>query len=213
MKVAVTSDWHGYIPPEIPDCDLLLVAGDAGLGEKFSHEPEVLLTDWMKFLTGLKMPVIAVAGNHDFENQVKIMKFLPWQYIEDEMVEIEGLKIWGSPWSNPFGYGWAFNMEEEDQVELFKQIPDDVDIIISHGPPKGLRDTVSYFDGLAWTNKSVGSDALRQRMEQLEDLKLVACGHIHPQYGLQKKWGHTVINGSLCNSGYKPVNKPIVIEL
>lgn len=212
MRVAVTSDWHGYIPPEIPDCDLVLFAGDMGIGETFSHDPEVLVVDWNNWMVD-QPPMVAVAGNHDFENQVKIMKFLPWQYLEDEMVEVEGLKIWGSPWSNPFGYGWAFNMEEEDQVELFKQIPDDVDIIISHGPPKGLRDTVSYFDGLAWVNKGVGSDALRQRMEQLENLKLVACGHIHPQYGLQKKWGHTVINGSLCNNQYKPVNKPIVIEL
>lgn len=212
MRVAVTSDWHGYIPPEIPDCDLVLFAGDMGIGEKFSHDPEVLVVDWNNWMVD-QPPIVAVAGNHDFENQVKIMKFLPWQYLEDEMVEIEGLKIWGSPWSNPFGYGWAFNMEEEDQVELFKQIPDDVDIIISHGPPKGLRDTVSYFDGLAWVNKGVGSDALRQRMEQLKNLKLVACGHIHPQYGLQKKWGHTVINGSLCNNKYEPVNKPIVIDL
>lgn len=212
MRVAVTSDWHGYIPPEIPDCDLVLFAGDMGIGETFSHDPEVLVVDWNNWMVD-QPPMVAVAGNHDFENQVKIMRFLPWQYLEDEMVEVEGLKIWGSPWSNPFGYGWAFNMEEEDQVELFKQIPDDVDIIISHGPPKGLRDTVSYFDGLAWVNKGVGSDALRQRMEQLENLKLVACGHIHPQYGLQKKWGHTVINGSLCNNQYKPVNKPIVIEL
>lgn len=212
MRVAVTSDWHGYIPPEIPDCDLVLFAGDMGIGETFSHDPEVLVVDWNNWMVD-QPPMVAVAGNHDFENQVKIMKFLPWQYLEDEMVEVEGLKIWGSPWSNPFGYGWAFNMEEEDQVELFKQIPDDVDIIISHGPPKGLRDTVSYFDGLAWVNKGVGSDALRKRMEQLENLKLVACGHIHPQYGLQKKWGHTVINGSLCNNQYKPVNKPIVIEL
>ena len=212
MRVAVTSDWHGYIPPEIPDCDLVLFAGDMGIGEKFGYDPEVLVVDWNNWMVD-QPPMVAIAGNHDFENQVKIMRFLPWTYLEDEMAEIEGLKIWGSPWSNPFGYGWAFNMTEEDQEELYKQIPDDVDVIIAHGPPKGLRDTVSYFDGLSWVNKGVGSEALRKRMDELENLKLVACGHIHPMYGLQKKWGHTVINGSLCNNKYLPVNKPIVVEL
>lgn len=213
MKIGVTSDWHGFIPPEIPECDLLLVAGDVGLGENFSYGPEVLLSDWMKWLKKQKMPVVAIAGNHDFEDQVTIMRNLPWIYVEDEMVEVEGLKIWGSPWSNPFDYGWAFNMTPENQEEYWKQVPDDVDIIISHGPPRGFRDNVSYFDGISWVNTNVGSDQLRQRMEQLKNLKLVACGHIHPQYGLQKKWGHTVVNGSLVNNKYEVQNKPIVVDL
>src|SRR6476646_5418387 len=214
MRIAISGDWHGWLPQEIPECDLLLVPGDIGLGEKLGGNLiEVLMTDWLKFLNSLDCQVIAVAGNHDFEDQVRIMRHMPWKYLEDELVEFEGLKIWGSPWSDPFGYGWAFNMSQEDQAEYWKQVPDDVDIIVSHGPPRGLRDQVSYFDGMSWVNKNVGSFELRERMEQLENLKLVACGYIHPQYGLQKKWGHVVANGSMVNNKYQPTNKPIVVDL
>jgi Icc-related predicted phosphoesterase len=207
MRVACTADWHGYIPPEIPDCDILLVAGDIGLGETFSYEPEVLMVDWCNWLKSLSCRVVAIAGNHDFHSD--LLRAMPWIYLEDEWVNVDGLKIWGSPWSNPFGYGWAFNMTEQDQEELFKEIPDDIDIIVSHGPPKGLRDTVSYFDGIRWVNKGVGSEALRNRMDELENLKLVACGHIHPQYGKKEK----VVNGCLVNPSYEVANKPIVVEI
>lgn len=212
MKIAITSDWHGYLLPEdfIPDCDLMIVAGDIGIGERFSEEVEVLLTDRWKWMENLPFPIVAIAGNHDFPKQVEILRHLPWIYIEDETVEIEGLKIFGTPWSNPFGYGWAYNMEEEDQTELFDRlVPDDIDIIISHGPPKGYRDTVSYFDGIAWVNKNVGSEALRKRMEQLKNLKLLACGHIHPAYGQTE----IVVNGCLVNNKYKIANKPIIMEV
>jgi len=207
MRIACTSDWHGYIPPEVPDCDIMLVAGDIGLGEKFSYEPEVLMVDWCNWLKSLDCHVVAVAGNHDFYPE--LLRAMPWTYLEDELAEVEGLKIWGTPWSNPFGYGWAFNMTEEDQVENLKQIPDDIDIIISHGPPYGFRDIVSHGgDRTQWQDPHVGSKALVKRMNELENLKLVACGHIHPMYGMSGK----VVNGSLVNNQYNVANKPIVIE-
>ena len=208
MRVGVTSDWHGYLPPEIPECDLLLVAGDIGLGENFSkYDPELLLSDLWKWIEDQPMPIVAIAGNHDFN--VDILKALPWHYLEDDLMYINGVTIWGSPWSNPFSYGWAFNKEEKDQEKLFEQIPDDVDIIISHGPPYGYCDMTSYFDGMYWHNNHVGSQALAKRMLNLSKLKLVACGHIHPAYGKQG----IVVNGSLVNNKYEVKNKPIVVEI
>ena len=214
MRIGVTSDWHGYIPPEIPECDLLLIAGDIGISERFGYEPEVLLSDWWKWIESQPMPVVAVAGNHDFRPEV--LRALPWTYLEDETAEVCGLKIWGTPWSNPFGYGWAFNMTEEDQAENLKRCPDDVDVIISHGPPYGLRDrTRKYRDN---PPQNVGSKALRERMRELPELKLVACGHIHTARGVAVAAGpdgrqQQVVNGSLVNESYAVVNPPRVIEL
>lgn len=211
IRIAVTSDWHGYIPPEVPECDLMLVAGDVGFGERFSHDPEVLLTDWFQWLAGLPMTVVAVAGNHDFDTA--IFRAAPWIYLEDEAVEVCGLKIFGTPWSNPFGHGWAFNMTEEDQAENLKKVPDDVDVIVSHGPPYGLGDLTP-----GWRKdepEHVGSVALLDRMYELDDLKLVACGHIHHARGLygDVTTGSAVVNGSLVNEGYRVVNPPRVVEL
>jgi Icc-related predicted phosphoesterase len=72
-----------------------------------------------------------------------------------------------------------------------------------------MRDTVSYMDGIQWINKSVGSEALRNRMEELSNLQLVVCGHIHPGYGMTGK----VVNGCLVNPSYEVANKPIIAEV
>lgn len=206
MKIAVTSDWHGYLPPEVPDCDLMLVAGDIGLDENFAKfDPPLLMTDRFQWLKGCNFPVVAVAGNHDF--RVEILKAMPWIYLQDEMVEICGLKIWGSPWSNPFGHGWAFNMTEEDQAILWSEVPRDVDVIISHGPPQGRGDLVGSWRGNP--PQHVGSEALRDRMWELPKLKLVACGHIHCSYGQSG----IVVNGSLVNEEYEIANPPIIVEI
>jgi len=58
-------------------------------------------------------------------------------YLEDSSVTIEGYKIHGSPWTPEF-CGWAFMLEnEKDMLKKWKMIPDDTDILITHGPPYG----------------------------------------------------------------------------
>ncbi|MEI6873153.1 MAG: UvrD-helicase domain-containing protein, partial [Verrucomicrobiota bacterium] len=55
-------------------------------------------------------------------------------------VTIEGLKIWGSPYSPRF-FDWAFNCDRgEDIAQHWRLIPDDTDILITHGPPAGILD-------------------------------------------------------------------------
>lgn len=204
-RVAVTADWHGYTPPEYPDCDLMLVAGDIGLPEKFGARG-LSVEEW---LAGAPFPVVAVAGNHDFDADA--LRALPWTYLEDEAVEVAGLKIWGSPWSNPFGYGWAFNMTEADQRENLRLVPDDVDVIVSHGPAFGFGDlTLGYGSRQP---QRVGSDALLARALELPNLKLVASGHIHPAYGRVDAHGIAWVNGSLVNESYEVVHEPIVVSV
>jgi hypothetical protein len=54
------------------------------------------------------------------------------------MIEIEGIKIFGSPyilhWSDT-----GFFYEPEQEVHIWPHIPD-VDILITHGPPYGIMD-------------------------------------------------------------------------
>lgn len=206
MKIGITSDFHGYLPEEVPECDLLLIAGDIGLGEAFGHSVPLLLTDLAKWIEKQPMPIVAVAGNHDFNPDA--LRSLPWHYLQDESEEICGMKIWGSPWSNPFfPEHWAFNMTEEKQAVILAQIPNDTDIIISHGPPYGSCDLTSGFGGNP--PQHVGSFSLRKRMEELPNLKLVACGHIHPAYGREG----IVVNGCLVDNKYRVANPIQVMEI
>ena len=82
VRVAVTADWHGYTPPEHPECDLMVVAGDLGLSEKFGVRG-LSAEEWLR---SAPFPVVAVAGNHDFD--VEAIRALPWVYLEDEVTEV-----------------------------------------------------------------------------------------------------------------------------
>ena len=57
-------------------------------------------------------------------------------YLENQVVVINGLKIWGSP-VTPWFYGekWAFNRRRgKDIKEVWDEIPSDTNIVVTHGP-------------------------------------------------------------------------------
>lgn len=58
-------------------------------------------------------------------------------YLEDQSVEINGVKIYGSPWQ-PLYHDWAFQLEKGEQIKrMWDLIPPDVDVLLTHGPPTG----------------------------------------------------------------------------
>lgn len=212
MKVAVTGDFHGFLPPTIPaDVELVLFAGDLGTGERFfaagGYLPE--RTDYQAWLNALRIPIVAVAGNHDFDSNS--FRSLPWTYLENESVEVAGLKIWGSPLSPSFG-AWAHMRPDADLARTWETIPTDVDVIITHGPPHGYCD-------FAQRQVHAGSASLTNRLLHggFENLKLICCGHIHEGYGtdvIELDYGGVpVVNGSYVDERYRPINAPIIVEL
>jgi Icc-related predicted phosphoesterase len=225
MRVAVTADIHGTPLPPIPMCDMLLVAGDMGFNESFgrgaSFSPRAMKDEVRAWLTRLNRNVVVIAGNHDFDTRPfrELHDEGLWTYVEDECVEVEGLKIWGSPWSPTFGQ-WAFMAPDNALANKYMQIPDDIDIIVSHCPPYGYGDlTQNYGRG----RSHVGSKALMDRVKGLPNLKLIACGHIHEEYGTYPVeytvWEDDhlrrvpVVNGSWVNARYEGGNKPIVVDV
>lgn len=61
--------------------------------------------------------------------------------LNDNELVFEGVKFWGSP-ITPFFHNWAFNRHPEDIEPHWDMIPDDVNVLITHGPPKGILDGV-----------------------------------------------------------------------
>lgn len=95
--------------------------------------------------------------------------------LENEDVIIEGLKIWGSPYTPSFGYGWSFNKDRGKIHEIWDTIPDDTDIIATHGPVKGILD-LSY-------NRNneleyCGCANLAKRVREIKPL-IFCHGHLH----------------------------------
>ena len=149
--------------------------------------------------------VVYVAGNHDFlcEKPHLMPKMYP-NYLNNCSIDIDGLKVWGSPWSSKF-MNWAFGGSEGELSEIWQSIPDDTDIVIVHGPPRECGDVT--FDGI-----STGSPSLSRRLHEVQP-KLVVCGHIHEGYGVYRLGDIKVINASLRNEHYKIVNAPVVAEI
>lgn len=205
MKILCLSDTHGHLP-QVPDCDLLLLAGDYNLthrrrqGEWFTR----FFAPWVRSLSE-RMPVVGVAGNHDwfFYNGGRLD--CGWTYLQDSGVEVGGLKIWGSPWQPEF-YDWAFNATESELAARWEMIPDDTDILLLHGPPFG------YGDLSPFGNVHCGSKSLLRRIEEVQP-RLAVAGHIHSGRGRYKIGDTLFINASHVDEGYRPRNNPLEVTL
>lgn len=93
----------------------------------------------------------------------------------------------------------------EEIKERWGQIPEGIDILVTHGPPFGILDEVP--DGLR-----VGCRDLLDRVVEVKP-KIHAFGHIHHSHG-QVKLGDTLfVNAAICDEVYVAVNKPIIVEI
>lgn len=223
MRVVCTADFHGTLP-EIPECDLLLIAGDVCpvWNHAMQFQREWLDTTFREWLESVPAGAIAgVAGNHDFYARDRkgdiLLRTLPWTYLKNETAEVAGLKVYGSPYSNKFG-NWAFMKNEFELGAIWNAIPRDIDVMIVHGPPWGFGDEVV---GFSMTKRGmleaehVGSTSLANQLfyDAWDNLKLVVFGHIHEGYGEYSMKNTKLLNVSHMNDEYRPINPPMVIDL
>ena len=212
MKIAATSDLHGHLPWIPFGVEMILIAGDICPDLRSGEQLEWLDRYFRPWLEKQEARwIVGIAGNHDFvfekmKRQIDEL-YLPWIYLQDEEVELEGIRIWGSPWV-PNLIRWAFYMEETDARKYYSQIPSDLDILVSHGPPFRHCDlTVPRYGAL-----HAGSPELEAEMTRL-DAKLLLCGHIHEGFGSSTHpCGTEIWNVSHNTENYMPTRKPVIFE-
>jgi predicted phosphodiesterase len=209
MRVVAVGDLHGTLP-EIPPCDLLLLAGDLCPAE--NHQPW-FQADWLniEFRAWLRnvptRKIVGVAGNHDltFQNTPHLVpRDLPWTYLQDEALIWEGMKIYGSPWQ-PWFFDWAFNAGPDELFEIWRRIPDDTDILLLHGPPRGFGDRNDR-------GESTGCPHLLARIREVQP-KLAVFGHIHEGRGEWELGRTKLANVTILDGAYRHVYPPWVAEL
>jgi len=187
VRISAISDLHGLLPDpnDMGSGDLLLIGGDiCPVRDHSLHRQEVWVWDtfrpWLNTLNFRK--IVGIGGNHDFiaQESPSVMYDLPWEYLCDESVEFEGHVIHGTPWVPQFG-PWAFMGEEDEIAPYFRKIPDATTILLSHGPMAGKG---------GWTSRGVdaGSTSLRDRVEELPNLRFHAFGHIHEAFGDDERY-------------------------
>ncbi len=207
MRIVCLSDTHGlHRQITVPEGDLVLVAGDMC---QYGSPAELdRFADWFRRLPHRYK--IVVAGNHDWVFQldpIGARRSLGPEviYLEDEARTIERLKFYGSPWQPEF-FDWAFNVPRGPELaQIWSRIPDDTDVLVTHGPPHGILDR-------DLRDSRVGCLDLANRVAQL-NLRLHVFGHIHGAYGTEQRGRTTFVNASICDEDYRPVNPPIVIDL
>ncbi|MBF0198101.1 MAG: metallophosphoesterase [Planctomycetes bacterium] len=192
--------------PDLPGGDLLLFAGD------LTHSgSEKQIKEMLEYLD--RQPyeyIVMIAGNHDFgfeNNSICIRELIPKRiiYLENESCEIEGLNIWGSPYS-PWFLDWAFNLARGEAIrKVWNQIPENTDILITHGPPHGVLDQNQ-------NGECCGCEELLGRAHDIRP-RLHLFGHIHEGYGSYEEKDLNVIflNASI-ESNTSVSNEPICLE-
>jgi Icc-related predicted phosphoesterase len=190
-----------------PD-SILIHSGDISYRGKLSEIKPFLI--WFSSLPFSHK--ILIAGNHDFlfeDNSALVKQILKDEfpgisYLENSGIEINEIKFWGSPVTPRF-YDWAFN-KDEDIDEYWGLIPDDVNVLITHGPPYKILDQTER--GL-----NVGCKFLANRIAKLPNLKVHVFGHIHEANGTYEKDGVVFVNASILDEDYEVKNSPILIKL
>jgi Icc-related predicted phosphoesterase len=211
LKIIATSDIHGHLI-DLPAADVLCIAGDITFCGKhdFVRQADFIngrFIPWIRraLRRGVYRQVIWIAGNHDvvLERFPEMTSLTSGAYLRDEVYEFGGVRFYGTPWSSPF-FNWGFNASDERREKYFGQIPEGIDVLLSHAPPRinGL--------GKTYGGEDAGDSVLLRHILRARP-KYVFCGHIHEGHGLSADTGDTKIyNVSMVDLGYNVVEKPYV---
>lgn len=228
MRIWLFSDPHGkhreLTVPE--DIDMAICAGDMGtyknpnLCKKDLHNG----LEWFNNLDQIDFKIY-VPGNHDTALEAELIHPTQYKWIDilnHEYAEFDGIKIFGSPYTPSFGVNWAYNAWSDEKHEidwswknkntypmiepLWEDIPEDLDILITHGPPHGILDRCA--DGYR-----AGCKHLMERINEVKP-KIHVFGHIHEDGGKSEAYPDTTFyNASVLDLRYQHNNNGHVIEI
>jgi Icc-related predicted phosphoesterase len=191
----------------LPESDFGIFAGDCCM--KGDEEELRAFMDWYSV-----QPVkhkIFVPGNHDgfTEQSTDIARRISDDagviLLINEGVTIDNISIFGTP-IQPFFCNWFWNVRSgTKRAEIYKLIPDGLDVLITHCPPKGVLDMVHR-------GEHVGCPVLRNRIDKVLP-RFHVFGHIHEDYGHQEVNGTMCINACLCDERYDLHHRAVMIDL
>ncbi len=224
MRIVCISDTHGkHEQIKLPEGDVLIVAGD------FTRTGNCLeVVEFCHWVKKQKFGhVLLSAGNHDLvyeaaksykPERLKIAKDAMLDasitYLEDSGVTINDVNFYGSPWQPEF-CNWAFNLPRGTALaRKWAQIPDNTNVLITHGPPYGILDSVEDNHYNHGRDLHQGCADLTERVSRLKNLKLHCFGHLHLDGGTSVVVnGVTYVNAAICDERYNPVRSPVVVDI
>lgn len=214
VRVVCISDTHNQQRrlPKLPDGDVLVHAGDFTL--KGTQKEILDFNDW---LGEQDHPYkIVVPGNHEFAFQESWWTARAWlsnadYVLKDQGCEVMGKKLWGSPYTPEFR-GWAFGYGAREGEVRWSQIPEGLDLLITHGPPHTIFDAVLNKQTKALEH--YGCPGLLREVVRAKP-KFHVFGHVHEGYGRGRFHGVEAANVSQLD-GQNQIDvcrAPVVVDL
>lgn len=211
MKLWHISDTHSlHNQLTVPEgIDIVVHSGDAtNWRDPIYNEHELRsFIDWFATLP-IRMKVF-VPGNHDTSLEKGLIKR---ELIENSGIHllineertIEGLRFWGSPFTPRYG-DWAYMKDRGTINRIWDNIPEGLDVLITHGPPYGILDATYDHRNKV---ELVGCSALRKRVTKVQP-RFMLFGHVHSCDDIRNAGTRAVAglsrtlfsNGSCCDDG------------
>jgi Icc-related predicted phosphoesterase len=208
LTLVLCSDTHELHEDLVmPQGDILLYAGDLSF---FSRSLDAIdsFNEWLHGLPYRHR--LMTLGNHEllFEQKPLLIDSLldGATVLVNDSVEVEGLKVFGSPTTTHLGTAFGVPRSEARR-QLWARVPDDTNVLLVHGPPYGV------LDGMAGSDEHVGDPELLARISELRELRLVVFGHVHAAPGIVERNGVTFVNASMLGSSGSIERAPIVLRI
>jgi len=223
MLITAISDTHGhhrYLTDilDSDDSDVIIHAGDAS-NQKDPALNSSEMIDFLEWYNGLDYSYhIYIPGNHDTALHAGLINRRDYPnviFLENDSCEIDCVNIYGSPHTPSFGTGWAWNMKRTRIQTVWDNIPNNTDVLVTHGPPKGIMD-------LTWNKKHEleqgGCKCLLNTVKKVEP-RFHIFGHFHDEPKI-KNFGirhfgtdTTFLNASIVDLKHNVVNFPLQFEI
>ena len=229
MKIFAVSDMHGQLEGLDPKgVDLVLVAGDFAPMHGWSTRDldyqvcwvNSILLEWISSYP--KTQFRFIPGNHDlfaqngeFLSEVRLPTNA--KLLIDQSDEVDGLRIYGTPWVPYINGRWAFEEMGAGRLrEKFEKIPVGIDILLTHTPPRIRHKKIDV--SIERNTPHLGSLELTDAILAREP-RFVFCGHIHtgdhnPLVVTNHDGSETIAwNVSRLNEDYRICYEPFILEL
>lgn len=224
MKVCCISDLHGQLPDYSSiEADLFCICGDFSPCD--IQKNEVFMHNWIieKFKPWCEAlnceKVLFIAGNHDFypvNNKSEMVRLFPQNekvtYIEDQLYDYKGRRIYGTPWCKIF-MDWAFMKPDKELELIYDNIPENLDLLLTHDCPYGSGDVIMQKASKYYTPDHIGNKPLLKAIETKKPKR--ACnGHLHSsEHNWQKLYDTERCNVAVIDETYKLAYEPRIFEI
>lgn len=205
MKILHLSDTHGiHSSLGLDGVDVVAFTGDeSNYRDPVMNEKEFYT--WFEWFQSLEVEhKLYIPGNHSayvYNNESYVKRLLKDAgiiWLHQERHEIDGIVFYGDAYSPAFG-NWYYMKDRSKLNKNWKNIPDDVNVLLTHTPPKGILDLATRPNGGL---EQCGCSALTKRIIELKNLRLHLFGHIHNNgelinFGALKRYGIFFSNGTV----------------